>query len=75
MKIFEDAHECQKYIRSKSTKKRFLLIVNDRQATDIVTHVNSLKQVVAIYIHEKERWALQFSKVRKKNTSFSIFID
>lgn len=74
VKIFEKSHDCEKFIRSNPKKKRFLLIVNDRQATDIIPRVNALEQVLAIYIHGKERWALQFSKVRSTFERFDELI-
>ena len=63
LKLFENSHECEKYIRSKSSKRRLLLIVNDPQDRDVIAHVHSLPQVISIYVHGQEPWALEFEKV------------
>jgi len=68
-KTFEDANECEKYIRSKSSKQRLLLIVNDQQGRQIIPHIHALRQVISIYIYckdknENEQWTNQFSKVK-----------
>ena len=69
-KTFEDGNECEKYIRSKSSKERLLLIVNDQQGRQIIPHIHTLQQVTSIYIYcnykkGNEQWTNQFSKVKQ----------
>ncbi len=73
-RTFEDANECEKYIRSISSKERLLLIVNDQQGRQVVSHTHALRQVISIYVYSKdktgnEQWTKQFSKVKQ----FSLF--
>jgi len=69
-KTFEDGNECEKYIRSISSKERLLLIVNDQQGREIVPHIHAFRQVTSIYVYCKdkkgnEQWTNQFSKVKQ----------
>ena len=70
LKTFEDGNQCEKYIRSISSKERLLLIVNDQQGREIVPHIHTLRQVISIYVYCKdkkgnEQWINQFSKVKQ----------
>jgi len=69
-KTFEDGNECEKYIRSISSKERLLLIVNDQQGREIIPHIHAFRQVTSIYVYCKdkkgnEQWTNQFSKVKQ----------
>jgi hypothetical protein len=66
-KTFEDAYECEKYIRTISSKERILLIVNDQQGRQVVSHIHAFRQIISIYVYCKEKneqWTKQFSKVK-----------
>jgi hypothetical protein len=70
LKTFEDGHQCEKYIRSISSKERLLLIVDEQQGREIVPHIHALRQVISIYVYCKEKkgneqWTNQFSKVKQ----------
>lgn len=68
-KVFEGENECEKYIRSISSKKRILLIINDQQGQKLIPNIHVLQQVTTIYVYcqtkqGNEQWTNQFSKVK-----------
>jgi hypothetical protein len=69
LKTFTDGNECEKYIQSKSSQERILLIVNSQQGQQIVPHIHELQQLVSIYVYFKggkgnEQWTNNYSKVK-----------
>ncbi|CAF3997176.1 unnamed protein product [Rotaria sp. Silwood1] len=70
LKIFENCYQCEEYIRSVNSFNRFILIINDELARQIVPRIEQLRQVYSIYIHcldkiINQQWAKQFLKVNK----------
>jgi hypothetical protein len=69
LKTFNNADECEQYIRSMSEQDRVVIIVSGRLGQEVVPRIHHLRQVCRIYVYcmdraRNERWAKQFSKVR-----------
>ncbi|CAF1073745.1 unnamed protein product [Rotaria sp. Silwood1] len=69
LKIFENCYQCEEYIRSVNSFNRFILIINDELARQIVPRIEQLRQVYSIYIHcldkiINQQWAKQFLKIK-----------
>lgn len=67
-KVFENGKQCEKFIRSISSKKEILLIINDIQGQELIPKIHNLQQITTIYIYKEikqdnEQWINQFSKV------------
>ena len=68
IKKFDNNNECEEYIRSASLYNRFVLIITDELARQIVPRIEQLQQVYSIYIHcldgnINHPWATQYLKV------------
>ncbi len=68
LKMFKTINECEEYVKSESADTRITLIVNGRLGEQIVPVIDSLPQVVDIYVYcmkkeVHEKWAVNFNKV------------
>ncbi|CAF3897685.1 unnamed protein product [Rotaria sp. Silwood2] len=66
---FQDVQSCQKYIEEQSKKDRLVVIVSGRLGREIVPSINTVRQVVSIYVYcmdkkSNKEWADKFSKVK-----------
>lgn len=76
VEIFENEDQCQEFIRSNSNQPVFL-IVSGRLSRTVVPAIQSLGQVIGIYIYcmDESRhtdWAKGFPKVRLLHSSFCM---
>lgn len=72
LKIFEDDHQCETYIRSLSSQDRVVLIVSSQFSQSIVPRIHSLRQLSGIYVYcldkfDHIKWSKNFIKVSKIN--------
>lgn len=68
LEVFEQIGPCEQYIRSVSPQDRIVLIVSGVLGREIVPRIDSLRQVVSIYVYcldrkKNESWTKQFAKV------------
>ncbi|CAF1431777.1 unnamed protein product [Adineta ricciae] len=69
LKTFQDATECENYIRSMLDGDRVLFIVSGRLGQYIVPRIHKLRQILAIYVfccreQDHKEWAKKFTKVK-----------
>ncbi|UJR08377.1 hypothetical protein I4U23_012648 [Adineta vaga] len=69
LKTFDDPQECQEYISSLSSKNRVILIISGRFGRELLPHIHSFPQIVAVYVfcmdkQANEQWAKEYSKVK-----------
>ena len=79
LKTFQDASECEKYIRSVNEKQQLVLVVSGRFGRDLVPKIHALRQIASIYIYctskeANEQWTTHFLKVKDLSTQSSIQI-
>ena len=74
-KAFEDAYACEEFIRTVSSNERILLIVNNQQGKQVISHAHSYRQVISIYLHsnEKNEWTKKYPKVEEISTFLEYF--
>ena len=77
LKTFDNRNDCEKYIRSISSKEQILLIVSGRLGRELVPHIHQLPQIISIYVYcqdkkGNEQWANQFTKVKQTNYLYFI---
>ena len=68
LRVFEDDHECEEYVRSVPKEDRIILIVSGQLGQKSVPRIHQLRQVFSIYVYcrnkqENEEWTREFSKV------------
>jgi hypothetical protein len=68
LKLFEDIDDCEQYIRSLSKDDRIILLVNEKLASEIISRIHELRQIISIYIYsndtqEDNQWINQYKKV------------
>ncbi|CAF1511522.1 unnamed protein product [Rotaria sordida] len=68
MQMFEDADECEQYMR-RSTQDRMILVVIGSSAEAFVPRIHELKQLIAIFVFSSnkkkfEQWSPIYSKVK-----------
>lgn len=68
LKRFENVDQCQQFIERSSIKERFIVILNEQFAEEIIPKIQSIRQVISIYVLSFEKqiddqWISQYSKV------------
>ncbi|CAF3367470.1 unnamed protein product [Rotaria socialis] len=80
LNIFENSYECEEYIRSaNSTCNRFIIIINDELARQIIPRIQQLQQVYSIYIHCLDKqtnlpWSQQYLKIKCVSAQLDILV-
>jgi hypothetical protein len=82
LKLFEDIDDCEQYIRSLSKDDRIILLVNEKLASEIISRIHELRQIISIYIYsndtqEDHQWINQYKKVslyQKKKINQVLFL-
>lgn len=67
-KTFENAQNCEEYIRNKSEHDRIFFIVSGQLGREIVPRIHDYRQLFSIYVYcqdkqRNEEWANKFTKV------------
>ena len=75
LKIFQDSHECQRYIELRPKEDRLILIVSGQIGHIAIPLIHRYQQVLSIYVYGNdkknyERWTSQFLKVRPFDNKF-----
>jgi len=71
VRCFDDLEECEQFILNNNTKNdQLFFIVSSQYATNIVSHIHDLTQIISIYIFQQnrsniidDRWTRRYSKV------------
>jgi len=71
VRCFDDLEECEQFILNNNTKNNQLFfIVSSQYATNIVSNIHDLTQIISIYILQQnrsniidDRWTRRYSKV------------
>ncbi|CAF1089265.1 unnamed protein product [Rotaria sordida] len=73
---FNDLEQCEQFILNKNKNEHLFFIVSSQYATNIVSHVHDLTQIIAIYILQQDisninrkdtiddKWTKRYSKVK-----------
>jgi len=82
---FNDLEECEQFIlNNKNTYDHLFFIVSNQYATNIVSHIHVLPQIIAIYILQQntsdnerkdiidDRWIKRYSKVKYYSFLFEV---
>lgn len=70
LKIFEDPHECQRYIERRPKDDRLILIVNWQIGQIAIPLIHQYQQILSIYVYVNEKemnyeqWTGRFLKVK-----------
>ncbi len=72
VRCFDDLEECEQFILNNNTKnEQLFFIVSSQYATNIVSHIHDLTQMISIYILQQnrsniidDRWTSRYSKVK-----------
>ncbi|CAF1359190.1 unnamed protein product, partial [Didymodactylos carnosus] len=68
LKIYNQLHQCQQYIDQNKEEEKFILIVSNQWAKQLIPCVYHLQQIIHIYIYDTdkdknaEEWANKFDK-------------
>ena len=68
LKIFEQVHECEQFIRSTHDDDRLILLIHEKHVQDFIPRIHDFRQLTAIYIIDSEneknhQWIEQYKKV------------
>ena len=65
LKLFEDIDDCEQYIQSLSKDDRIVILIHEKLATEILSRIHELRQIISIYIYstDGDQWMNQYKKV------------